>query len=45
MDGPVVDSLFGLFNEGLTENLPVQILSDSINLLEGLVDWNSPDRD
>mmetsp|Transcript_36510 Transcript_36510/g.88489 ORF Transcript_36510/g.88489 Transcript_36510/m.88489 type:complete len:474 (+) Transcript_36510:709-2130(+) len=40
MDGEVINSLLGLLNKSLLEYLPIQILSNSINLLQSLVDRN-----
>mmetsp|Transcript_20213 Transcript_20213/g.30116 ORF Transcript_20213/g.30116 Transcript_20213/m.30116 type:complete len:282 (+) Transcript_20213:1139-1984(+) len=40
MDGEVVHALFRLLDEGLAEDFPVQIFSDSVDLFEGLVDWH-----
>mmetsp|Transcript_25508 Transcript_25508/g.39011 ORF Transcript_25508/g.39011 Transcript_25508/m.39011 type:complete len:326 (-) Transcript_25508:34-1011(-) len=40
MDGEVINSLLGLLNKSLPEYLPIQVLSNSINPLQGLVDRN-----
>ena len=44
MDSEVVDTLLSLFDQGVAEDLPGQILSHTVDLLQGLVDGHSADR-
>ena len=44
VDGPVINALFSLLNESLPESFPVQVLGDTVNLLESLVDGHSANR-
>ncbi len=44
MDGEVVHALLGLFNQGVAEQLPGQVFSDAIDLLQRLVDRHGTDR-
>ena len=38
VDGPVIDALLGLFDEGLPEDFPIEIFDDTIDLLQSLID-------
>mmetsp|Transcript_13309 Transcript_13309/g.23832 ORF Transcript_13309/g.23832 Transcript_13309/m.23832 type:complete len:318 (+) Transcript_13309:1188-2141(+) len=44
VDCKVIDSLLSLLNERLSEDIPVQVLSNAINLLQGLINWHSSHR-
>ncbi len=41
VDGEVIDSLFGLFNEGVPKDFPCEIFGSAVDLLEGLVNRHS----
>ena len=44
VDGEVVDTLLGLFDEGVAEDLPGEVFGAAVDLLEGLVDRHGADR-
>src|SRR5450830_1290389 len=44
VDGEVVDALLGLFDQGVAEQLPGQVLGHAVDLLQGLVDRHGTDR-
>ena len=43
VDGEIVHPLLGLFDQGVAEHLPGQVLGDAIDLLQSLVDRHGPD--
>ena len=45
MDGEIVHALFGLFDQGVAEHLPGQVLGDAVHLLQRLVDRHGADGD
>mmetsp|Transcript_19197 Transcript_19197/g.27998 ORF Transcript_19197/g.27998 Transcript_19197/m.27998 type:complete len:333 (-) Transcript_19197:631-1629(-) len=45
VDGKVVHSLLRLLNESLSEDLPIQVFGDSIDLLKSLVNGNGSNGD
>ncbi len=44
VDGEVVDALLGLFDQGIAEDFPGQVLGDAVDLLQRLVDRYGADR-
>ena len=44
MDGEIIDTLFGLFDQRVAENLPRQILGNAADLFERLIDGHGADR-
>src|SRR5690606_22161868 len=45
VDGEVVDALLRLFDQGVAEHLPGQVLGHAADLLQRLVDGHGADRD
>ena len=45
VDGEIVDALLGLLDQGVAVDLPGQVLGDSADLLQRLVDRDGADRD
>ena len=45
VNGEVVDSLFGLFQQGIAEDFPGEVLGDAVDLLQCLVNRHSADGD
>lgn len=43
MDGEVIDALFGLLDEGVTEHLPTEVFDSPVYFLESLVNGNGAD--
>ncbi|MPN49830.1 hypothetical protein SDC9_197453 [bioreactor metagenome] len=44
VDGEIVHALFGLFDQGVAEDLPGQVLGFAVDLLQRLVDGHGADR-
>src|SRR5262245_56486236 len=44
MDGKIIDSLFGLLDEGVAEDLPREFLSFAIYFFQSLIDGHGTDR-
>ena len=45
MDGEIVHALFGLFDQGVAEHLPRQVLGYAVHLLQRLIDGHGADGD
>ncbi len=45
VDGEIINTLLGLFDESVTKNFPVQFLGLAIDFFERLIDWHGADRD
>ena len=45
VNGEVVDALFGLFQQGIAEDFPGEVLGDAVDLLQRLVNRHSTDGD
>ena len=43
MDGEIIHPLLGLFDQGILEHLPGQVLGNTIDLFQGLIDRHGPD--
>ncbi len=44
MDGEIVDALLSLFDQGVAIDFPGQVLGDTVDLFQGLVDRHGADR-
>ena len=45
MDSEVIDSLFGLLNEGVPKDFPCEVFGSAVDLLEGLVNGHCANGD
>ena len=43
MDGEVVNTLLGLFDEGVAEEIPGEVFDAAVDFLKGLVDGHGAD--